>query len=349
MSYDTEKAGSIPIDVVARMLIKISLRWTQRTPYTQPLVERALRTLNIFDDTDTLRPEGEIGTKHLYHSCTTSHRTRRVLGGSMLRSARKVLKRNSGLMQFHPMLKEMPKGYLKRPASEMDREDFCRFLGALIPSLQPYEVAMCWEVRVNNEEEGRPEERAPRRGNFAFTITQMSASIHFRTALTFCIVLNAISMMLDDPVCNPVDSRGSELCIFNCVKVESSIVGHPCEATLEITRQQLEFLLLVIFSTEMGIMLFTLKYRYFVDTWNQIDFVVISFSWVSVFVDGPSIAVIRLVKLLRLLKAFKGYKKMQVIGERPFRVESCAVERCRAGPCISARAELQHTSRCALT
>ena len=101
MSYDTEKAGSIPIDVAARMLIKISLRWTQRTPYTQPLVERALRTLNIFDDTDTLRPEGEIGTKHLYHSCTTSHRTRRVLGGSMLRSARKVLKRNSGLMQFH--------------------------------------------------------------------------------------------------------------------------------------------------------------------------------------------------------------------------------------------------------
>jgi hypothetical protein len=66
----------------------------------------------------------------------------------------------------------------------------------------------------------------------------------------------------------------------------------------------------------MGILLFTMQYRYFAETWNQIDFVVISLSWVSVFVDGPSVAVVRLVKLLRLLKAFKGYKKMQVIGER---------------------------------
>ena len=124
--------------------------------------------------------------------------------------------------------------------------------------------------------------------------------------------------MLDDPLCDPVDSSGSKLCIFDCVKVESSIVGHPCEAALEITRQQLEFLLLVIFTIEMGILLFTMQYQYFADTWNQIDFVVISLSWVSVFVDGPSIAVVRLIKLLRLLRAFKGYKKMQVIGEHPF-------------------------------
>ena len=316
MSYDTEKVGSIPIDVAARILTKISLKWTQRTPSGRPALERALRTLNVFDE--TVRPQGEIGITHLYHTCTTNHRIRRVLGGSIIRSARSATKRNSQLMEWHPVLMQMEHGYMQRPASEMDREDFCRFLAAILPSLQPYEISMCWEVHVKNEDEGRPEERAHVSGNFAFTITQIAASGYFRTALTVCILLNAVSMMLDDPLCDPVDSSGSKLCVFNCVKVESSIVGHPCEATLEITRQQLEFLLLVIFTIEMGILLFTMQYRYFADTWNQIDFVVISLSWVSVFVDGPSIAVVRLIKLLRLLRAFKGYKKMQVIGEHPF-------------------------------
>jgi hypothetical protein len=45
---------------------------------------------------------------------------------------------------------------------------------------------------------------------------------------------------------------------------------------------------------------------------------------VSVFVDGPSVAVVRLVKLLRLLRTFKGYKKMQVMAS--IRFESCAAE-----------------------
>jgi hypothetical protein len=120
-------------------------------------------------------------------------------------------------------------------------------------------------------------------------------------------------MMLDDPLCDPVDSDGSALCIFTCAKVVSSFDGHACDATLEIVRQQLEFLLLVIFTLEMGILLFAMHHRYFLDAWNQIDFVVISLSWVSVFVDGPSVTAARLVKLLRMLRAFKGYKKMQVI------------------------------------
>jgi hypothetical protein len=90
----------------------------------------------------------------------------------------------------------------------------------------------------------------------------------------------------------------------------------------------LEFLLLVIFTTEMGILLVTMSFRYFLDTWNQIDFVVISLSWVSVFVDGPSVTAVRLVKLLRLLRAFKGYKKMQVIAERWNARARCALRTC---------------------
>ena len=312
MTYDTEKKSSIPIDVAARILTKISLKWTQRTPSGLSALERALQTLNVFDE--TVRPEGEISIKHLYHTCTTNHRTRRVLGGYIMRRARSVTKRNSQLMEWHPVLMQMEHGYMQRPASEMDREDFCRFLAAILPSLQPYEISMCWEVHVKNEDEGRPEERVHVSGNFAFTITQIAASTSFRSALTICIVLNAVSMMLDDPLCDPVDSSGStKLCIFRCAKVISSMQGHPCDAALEITRQQLEFFLLVVFTAEMGILMFTMKYRYFANNWNQIDFAVICLSWVFAYVDGPSIAVVRLIKLLRTLRAFKRYQKMQVL------------------------------------
>ena len=326
MSYDTEKKGSIPIDVAARILTKISLKWTQRTPSGRPALERALRTLNVFDE--TVHPQGEISIKHLYHACTTNHRTRRVLGGSIMRRARSAMKRDSQLMEWHPVLMQMERGYMKRPASGMDSEDFYRFLAAILPSLQPYEISMCWEVHVQNGIEGKKEAKAPSAGNFSFTLTQISVSWSFRTALTFCIVLNAVSMMLDDPLCDPVDSNGSTLCIFNCAEVVSSIDGHPCDTTLEIVRQQLEFFLLVIFTTEMGILLVTMSFRYFLDTWNQIDFVVISLSWVTVFVDGPSITAVRLVKLLRLLRAFKGYKKMQVIAERRNVRARCALKTC---------------------
>jgi hypothetical protein len=323
-SFDTEKRGAIAIDAAARILLKIALKWTQRTPFSQSSLERSLRSLNFFDDTPGLRPVGEISIRHLFHACTTNHRTRRVLAGSIMRSARSALKRNQQgnvlsslssrtLRQGIPILQDKEPSCLQQPASKMDREDFCRVLAASMPSLQSYEVSMCWEVHVKNEMEGKKEARAPTAGNFSFTLTQISVSWSFRSALTFCIVLNAVSMMLDDPLCDPVDSDGSALCIFTCAKVVSSFDGHACDATLEIVRQQLEFLLLVIFTLEMGILLFAMHHRYFLDAWNQIDFVVISLSWVSVFVDGPSVTAARLVKLLRMLRAFKGYKKMQVI------------------------------------
>ena len=206
-----------------------------------------------------------------------------------MRKARAALKRhhsrNAKHREGNPVLQGKEPHYLLQPASEMDREDFCRVLAASIPSLQPYEISMCWEVKVQNEIDGTKEAKAPSAGNFSFTLTQISVSWSFRSALTFCIVLNAVSMMLDDPLCDPVDSNGSTLCIFNCAEVVSSIDGHPCDTNLEIVRQQLEFLLLVIFTTEMGILLVTMSFRYFLDTWNQIDFVVISLSWVTVFVD----------------------------------------------------------------
>jgi hypothetical protein len=62
-----------------------------------------------------------------------------------MRSARSAMKRDSQILQFHPVLMQIDQGYLKRPASEMDREDFCRVLAAILPSLQPYEISMCWE------------------------------------------------------------------------------------------------------------------------------------------------------------------------------------------------------------
>jgi hypothetical protein len=330
LSYDVDERGTIAIDAAARILLEIALKWTQSTPFGQASLERSLRSLNVFDD--TLRPEGEISIRHLFHACTTNHRTRRVLAGSIMRKARAALKRhhsrNAKHREGNPVLQGKEPHYLLQPASEMDREDFCRVLAASIPSLQPYEISMCWEVHVQNGIEGKKEAKAPSAGNFSFTLTQISVSWSFRTALTFCIVLNAVSMMLDDPLCDPVDSNGSTLCIFNCAEVVSSIDGHPCDTNLEIVRQQLEFLLLVIFTTEMGILLVTMSFRYFLDTWNQIDFVVISLSWVSVFVDGPSVTAVRLVKLLRLLRAFKGYKKMQVIAERWNARARCALRTC---------------------
>jgi hypothetical protein len=342
ISYDTKRTGSIPIDACARILLKIALKWTQATPFGQPSLERALRCLGVFDD--SLRPEGTIGIRHLFHICTANHRTRRVLAGAIMRGARSALKRNAQLSQWHPVLRDMERGYFKLPPSKMDQQDFCRFLVASSPSLQPYEVSMCWEVCVKNEAEGRPEERAPGPGNLAFTVTQISASSSFRNALTVCIVLNAVSMMLDDPLCNPVDSSGSRLCIFNCVKCEGIPPGHPCNATLEITRQQLEFVLLVVFTSEMFILMFAMKYKYFADTWNQIDCVVISLSWVSVFVDGPSVAVVRLVKLLRMLRAFKGYKKLQVIAECPPNCVRRDLYICKALTCGSLRVLLLRRS-----
>jgi hypothetical protein len=196
----------------------------------------------------------------------------------------------------------------------MDREGFCRVMAATMPSLQPYEISMCWEVHLKNGKDGRGEEMAPTSGTLTFTVAQLAASKTFCNAFTFCIVLNAVSMMLDDPLCDPVDSSGStKLCIFSCAKVISSMQGHPCDAALEITRQQLEFFLLVAFTAEMGILMFTMKYRYFANNWNQIDFAVICLSWVFAYVDGPSIAVVRLIKLLRTLRAFKRYQKMQVL------------------------------------
>jgi hypothetical protein len=85
---------------------------------------------------------------------------------------------------------------------------------------------------------------------------------------------------------------------------------------LELSRAKIEFCLLVAFTVEMALLLFVQQYQYFLDSWNIFDFVVIGLSWVSVFVELPSVAVIRLVKLLRLLRMFKTYKALQVRARR---------------------------------
>jgi hypothetical protein len=123
-------------------------------------------------------------------------------------------------------------------------------------------------------------------------------------------------MMLDDPLCEPVDASGSHLCIFNCVSVLSAVDGYACNVDLELSRAKIEFCLLVAFTVEMALLLFVQQYQYFLDSWNIFDFVVIGLSWVSVFVELPSVAVIRLVKLLRLLRMFKTYKALQVHVQR---------------------------------
>ena len=310
-SYDTANRGSIPIDDAARILVKIAQKWMQSTPFGRPTVERALRTLSVFDHVS--HPEGEIGHRHLFHICTTNPRTRKLLAGSIMRRARR-LSHGKDLTGFGGGAEAEKVNAPQRAPSEMDREGFCRVLAATMPSLQPYEISMCWEVHRKNGKDGRGEEMAPTSGTLTFTVAQLAASKTFCNAFTFCIVLNAVSMMLDDPLCDPVDSSGStKLCIFRCAKVISSMQGHPCDAALEITRQQLEFFLLVAFTAEMGILMFTMKYRYFANNWNQIDFAVICLSWVFAYVDGPSIAVVRLIKLLRTLRAFKRYQKMQVL------------------------------------
>ena len=331
-SYDIDGTGSIPVYVAATMFVKVAEKWTQRTPFSRPVVVRALKSLSMLDETPC--PDGEISVRHLFYACTTQHRTRRVLAASvmhqartshsplaLLRNLRRSLLSRMGLgsESSEDVLSVKTLGRRRRFGSLEDetesRGHFLRFLKTAVPSLQPHELTMCWEVHhMNKSRMDRGEhERAPTSDNISFILKQISVSASFRCALTLCIVLNAVSMMLDDPLCDPVDSSGSHQCIFNCVKVESTIVGHTCDAQLEITRQQLEFLLLVVFTLELGLLLFTMRYRYFADGWNQIDFVVISLSWVSLFVDGPSVAVVRLVKLLRMLRAFKGYKKMQVI------------------------------------
>jgi hypothetical protein len=218
----------------------------------------------------------------------------------------------------------MPTDFFRLQPSEMGRERFNTILGALLPpcmplSVQPYEIDMCWEILVQDEKDGKTGSQAKGdlHGGSGCTFVLVAAariyaSSSCRHALTLCIICNAISMMLDDPLCAPVDRSGSTLCIFNCVRVTSTVDGHLCYDNLELARAKIEFSLLVVFTAEMPLLLLVQQHLYFADPWNVLDFVVIGLSWLSVFVDGPSVAVVRLVKLLRLMRMFKGYRELQV-------------------------------------
>ena len=318
-SFDPDGTGRLPVETAAWMLANVAEKWTPNVACEPAVVGQALRDLRIFDGEAR---EGEITICFLFHVCSASSRVRRALAARVMHTACKRADRlQSADFLQHPVLAELPVGFFRRQPSEIDRESFSKFLDALLPStqelsVQPYEVDMCWEVLVEDAKAGRRHEECAPGGDhwrrLVFNATRFSVSSIFRNTLTLCIILNAISIMLDDPLCEPVDASGSTLCIFNCMSVTSKVEDHSCNVNLEIVRAKIEFGLLVLFTAEMALILFVERHVYFAIAWNLLDFIVISLSWVSTYVDGPSVTAIRLVKILRLLRALKGYKGMQV-------------------------------------
>ena len=318
-SFDPDVSGQLPIDTAVSMLAETAMKWTPHVAYATAEVQSAIRTLKVFDQ---MAGPGMVGITNLFYMLTATDKMRRALAESVMYNARKRADRlRPADFARNPVLIQLPADFFRLRPSQLDRDTFTKTLGALLPptdkewSVQPCELDMCWETLVQDEKAGRLTKRALHGGRgreFYFAAAWISISPIFQLSLTFSIVLNAVSMMLDDPLCEPVDAIGSHLCIFNCVSVLSALDGYTCNVDLELVRAKIEFCVLVAFTVEMTLLLVVQQYQYFLDPWNIFDFVVIGLSWVSVFVELPSVAVIRLVKLLRLLRMFKTYKALQV-------------------------------------